>query len=296
MIRADRINFFAACDALKKDYACHTGNLFLNSAELASKFENESCHFHRGDKSIFLLLPSHGDMQSLHFLTAGPDALASDLPAFLRQAFPLPDLKTSIIGPEDLCDSIYPVMEANGFVTIKKLISMRLAKPQEKIIAAMRVLADNYIEFASFAEENDAEEILDILCEEFDIVGDNIPRVEEIRENIKRKNVTIIRMNGKIATLHYFQVEKGIAHGYFDMTRKEFRGGNGLIFALNIFEHEYFKKAGIRINRSYGWREEIKTRLVKSSSRSSSFPDGIVIYNMLHKSKPGYKISDAKLS
>ena len=49
---------------------------------------------------------------------------------------------------------------------------MRLGIPDDKIISAMRLLADNYRDMASFADDKDAEEILSIICEEFDIGGE----------------------------------------------------------------------------------------------------------------------------
>lgn len=279
----NEVNFFAACDDLKKNYHCKISNIFMDSHELRRKFSNKVCNFHMAEKSIFLLVPAQGDMQGMFFISADPDSFAIDLPSFMAQARQFTSIKTSLIGKENTCQPILTSLENNKFTTIKKLLRMRLGIPDDKMISAMRLLADNYRDMASFADENDAEEILSIICEEFDIVGDNIPDIDEVRENIRKKNVTIIKMDNKIATLHYFHVENGIAHGYFDITRKEFRGGNGLIFALNLFEHDYFKSCNIKINRSYGWRDATKTRLVKSSSKTSSFPDGIVLYNMLWK-------------
>ena len=252
MEKVNEVKFFAAYDNLKKNYHCKISNIFMDSHELRRKLSNQACHFHMAEKSIFLLLPSHGDMQVMFFISADPASFAIDLRSFMVQARQFQSIKTSLIGKENTCQPILASLEDNNFATIKKLLRMRLGIPDDKIISAMRLLADNYRDMASFADDKDAEEILSIICEEFDIVGDNIPDIDEIRENIRKKNVTIIRIDNKIATLHYFHVENGIAHGYFDITRKEFRGGNGLIFALNLFEHDYFKSCNIKISRSYG--------------------------------------------
>lgn len=281
MERVNETNFFAACDDLKKKYHCKINNIFMNSQELSRKFANQICHFHRANSSVFLLLPSHGDMQAMYFISVDPETFAKDLPSFISQAEQFSSIRTSVIGKEETCKSIIQPLENKRFVIIKKLLRMRNGASSDKIFSAMRILAANYIDNTQFAEYRDAEEILSLLCEEFSIVGDNIPTLEEIKDNIEKRNVAIVRINDKIGAIHYFHVEKGIAHGYFEVTRKEFRGGDGLLFSLYIFEHDYFKRMGTKINRSYGWREATKTRLVKSSSQLNSFHDGVVIYNML---------------
>lgn len=283
MERANDKNFFAACDALKKRVPLRVSNLFEDPHQLGKKFETSACYFLQTGASIFLITPSHEMLSNLHFLSSSPASLANDLGALVQEAGFPHKARSSVIGREEMCSSIVPILEERGFATRKKLLRMRLGEPDEKILDAMRTLAGDYVKLASFARVEDAEEILALIKDEFDVVGDNIPELDEIRENISKNNVTVLRMDGTIAAMHYFRVDKGISHGYFDITRKDFRGGNGLFFALNIFEREYFKKMGIKINRSLGWREATKTRLVKSSKKTSSFPDGIVIYNMLRQ-------------
>lgn len=283
MKQANETNFFAAYDDLKKNYHCKSHNIFMDSKELGRKISSQICHFHETPRSVFLLCPSHGDMQEMYFVSADPKSFSVDLPYFMSYVDQFSSVKISVIGKDDSCMPIVSALKDNGFAIVKKLLRMRLGAPDDKFISAMRLLASDYINMASFACEDDADEILSIICEEFDIVGDNIPSLNEIRENISKRNVTVVRINNVIASVHYFMVENGISHGYFDITRKEFRGGNGLFFALNLFEHDYFKSNNIKINRSYGWRDAAKTRLVKSSNKTSSFPDGVVIYNMIWK-------------
>lgn len=281
MERANEKNFFAACDALKQQTALRVSNLFLDNRQICKKIENSECYFLRGAESLFFLVPSHEVMHSLYFLSASPEALAADLPALLNGADPDRPIRTSVIGREEMCKSVVAALEQNGFTARNTLLRMLIPWPTGKILEGMRLLAADYLGMATFAREEDAEAVRDLIHEEFDIIKNNIPDLDEIRENIKNNNVTIIRMNGVIAAMHYFYLENGILHGYFDITRKSFRGGNGLMFALNIFELEYFKREGIKINRYYGWRDASKTRLIKSSSKTKAVHDGIVIHNLL---------------
>lgn len=276
-------NFFSSYDSLKASEQCRVGNIFQSSDELLDIVNHCNCRFLRTGKSIFLLVPVHENLDELFFISANPESFASDIPVLFSHFTDFASIKASIIGKEETVGELVGILANNGFVTVKKLLRIRLGLPNSKIVASMRMLAEEYVPYAAFAEEKDAEEILDIILEEFDLVGDNVPNLDGIRKNIRKKNVTVLRIDGTIASVHYFRVEKGISHGYFDITRKGFRGGNGFIFALNIFEIDYFKKMNIKITRSYGWRDAAKTRLVKSSAKTNAFPDGVVIYNMLRR-------------
>lgn len=282
LMSADK--FFSALDALKASEQCRVGNIFQSSDDLSDIVNRGNCRFLKTGKSIFLLVPIHDNLKELFFLSANRESFASDIPVLFSRFPDTASIKASIIGKEETGSDLAGILADNGFSVVKKLLRIRLGAPDPKIMKSMRILAEEYLPYAEFAEEKDAEEILDIIMEEFDLVGDNVPSLEEIRKNIRKKNVTILRIDGTIASVHYFRVEKGIAHGYFDITRKKFRGGNGFIFALNIFEYDYFQKMNIKITRSYGWRDASKTRLVKSSSKTNAFPDGVVIYNMIRKS------------
>lgn len=286
MERANETNFFAACDALKHRAAPRVSNLFLDQREIQKKIHTSACYFLAAGDSLFFLAPSHEVLYSLYFLSKNPETLGADLPALMSGATLSRPIRSSVIGREDTCLPVVAALEKNGFTTRNKLLRMLLRRPEEKVVEAMRLLAADYLDLASFAREEDAEEIRDLIHEEFDVIENNIPDLEEIRETIRNNNVTVIRMDGTIAAMHYFHVEKGISHGYFDITRKSFRGGSGLMFALNIFESEYFQKTGIHINRSYGWRDASKTRLIKSSRKTDALHDGIVIYNLLWGTYP----------
>ncbi len=285
--RANDKNFFAACDALKQKTPFRVSNLFLDNRQVCKKIENSECFFLQSGQSLFLLTPSHGVMHTLYFLSASPEALTADLPALLAGRNPGCPIRTSVIGREERCRPVVAALEKNGFTTRNTLLRMLIPWPTGKILEGMRLLAADYLEMATFAREQDAEAVRDLIHEEFDIVKNNIPELDEIKETINKNNVTIIRMDGVIAAMHYFHLENGILHGYFDITRKSFRGGNGLMFALNIFELDYFKREGIKINRYYGWRDASKTRLIKSSSKTKAVHDGIAIHNLLWGDEQG---------
>lgn len=286
MERANDKNFFAACDDLKQKAPLRVSNLFLDNRQVRRKIADSECYFLQSGRSLFLLVPFHGVMYNLYFLSATPEALASDLSSLMQEFdFSCP-ICTSVIGREEQCAPILGAFAANGFVEKNTLMRMLSKKPEEKILAGMRLLAADSLERVSFAKEEDAEELLELLCEEFDIVENNIPDLGEIKEDIRNNRIVVIREGNIIAAMHYFDVENGISHSYFDVVRKEFRGGNGMIFALYIFKLDHFKREGAKINRFLAWRDTSRPRLIKNAGKTNECPDGIVIHNLLHPAEP----------
>lgn len=282
MERANDKNFFAACDALKQKTPLRVSNLFLDNRQICKKIANNACYFLQSGASLFFLVPFHGVMYNLYFLSATPEALASDLSSLMQEFNFSSPLCTSVIGRKEQCAPILSALGANGFMEQNILLRTVCKKPEEKILKAMRLLAADHLEAVSFAKEEDAEELLGLLCEEFDIVENNIPDLGEIKEDIRNNRIVVIREGHIIAAMHYFDVENGISHSYFDVVRKEFRGGNGMIFALYIFKLDYFKREGAKINRFLAWRDTSRPRLIKNAGKSNERPDGIVIHHLLH--------------
>lgn len=165
---------------------------------------------------------------------------------------------------------------------MKTEITSQTEASAEKVMDAMRSFSNEYMNCISFAEIGDAEEILEILKENFDLVGDNIPELFSIRQNISKRQVLVLRQDQRIASLLYFTIKNNIFHGLYDVTRKEYRGSAGLFLANSVFRYEYFKSHGIKFKRFLGWRDSGNKKLMKyAETRSPERPDGVVIYNML---------------
>ena len=141
----------------------------------------------------------------------------------------------------------------SGFVRTK-----RLARIRAKFDATRKALCEKLtapIPYTpEFALPGDEQEILDLLLEEFDPVADNLPTLAEIRENIEKQQVAILRNEGKILSLHYFTIHNSIYYGWYDITRKEYRG-DFLFLKIELFVSDHFQKNGIRFKRAYGWRD-----------------------------------------
>lgn len=268
-------------DALKTRCRCSLGNLFLDRHALHELLEKKTCLLHAEDHSLFLLVPMHGAYHDCFYMAKDADALESGMTTALAQYQEALPIRASVVGKEEESDAVAALLQRQGFALIKKLLRFRLPQAKENILEAMRPYAEEYKEYLSFATKEDAEEALEILRENFDLMGDNIPELEDIQKHIAKGQVAVLRQGGRIASLQYFSIQHGTFHSLYDVTRKEYRGGNGFFLGLAYFIHTHLLAQGRQYQRVLGWRDAAKQKLVKHAKKSNQHLDGIVIHNLL---------------
>lgn len=271
--------YSAAHDALKSRYPRLSGNIFLDASRLEAAFKSRPCLLHEGEKSLFLLLPRHS-FHDVLYLTGDAASIPGELAECLGAWTGSSHLRVSVIGREPEAGAMAAQFQNAGFSPLKKLLRTRLRLPDDNIRAAMRPFAEEVRDFLGYARPGDEEEILEILRESFDPMGDNLPEPGEIRESIDEGGVAVVRKDGKILSLKYFTVQGGVLHSLYDVTREEYRGGNGYFMALAVFVQDELEARGIRCTRSLGWRNAEQKKLLRHAKKSNEQPDGIVIYNM----------------
>lgn len=278
-------SFSAAHDALKGQRRCTVTNLFLDSHALRVLLAEKTCPLHVAEGALFLLIPYHEAYYDCLYLAADGIAFAEGLRQLLESYHEPLALRGSSVGKEPQTGEVADLFRQHGFVLTKKLLRMQLKRAPEKILNAMRPYADEYRECMSFAVPEDAEEILDLLKEEFDLVADNLPELSAIREHTLRQEIAVLRRDGKIASLHYFHMHMNALHSLYDVTRKEYRR-EGFFMALASFVQDHFIKQGKKNVRALGWRDASRQKLVKHAKKSNQQPDEVVIYNMLWTPSP----------
>lgn len=271
--------YSAAYDALHGRYPRLTGNIFLDAARLAALFTSKRCLLEKTESALFILVPRHS-FHDLLFLTGDAEELPAALQAWLPVWPETAPLRVSVIGREPDAGDMAEKFGTADFGLVKKLLRTRLKLPDEKILAAMRPFAEEVRDLLGYARHGDEEEILEILRESFDPMGDNLPELAEISERIDDRGIAVVRKDGKILSLNYFGIQSGVLHSFYDVTRKEYRGGNGFFMALAIFVHDELKARGINCSRSLGWRNAAQKKLLRHAKKSNQDTDGIVIYNM----------------
>jgi hypothetical protein len=280
---ADKVN------SLKKNHRRLLSNIFLNAHELQEVMSKKACLFLGTSYSLFLLLPCHNKYYDLLFFSASLESLEDDLQSLLLDFKSINQpIRASITGKEPAVSELAVVFEICGFVLNKKLARMILQKKQGTVAQAVdeiNINADINADVdadVDVANKGDAQEILDLLLEEFDLIGDNVPELARIEENIEQRQVAVIRRDCRIAAMHYFEVKNGQCHQLFDVSRKEYRK-DFLVWKFPGFSSSYLAKLDVPINRIFGWRDISNKRLLKIARMHNQVPDGVYISNMLWK-------------
>lgn len=280
--------FSKAYDVLKSGAGCALTNIFKFGNELQKTLVRKKCLMHSMQDSIFLLVPTHDIYYECFFVASDNESLGNGLKEIVSSSEH--DLCCSLIGKEPKTGELTKVFEDIGFEKVKKLLRIRFKKSNPKQLEAMRIFYDEYKNDISFAKNEDADEILEILLDTFDPVGDNIPDIVDIRDHIIKKHIIVLRQYGKIVSLHFFDVIGNVMHSIYDVTREEYRGASGFHLAIAFFIHEYFLSNGITYGRVLGWQDASNTKLIKHNKKGNKLWDGIVIYNMLHKLDPEHSV------
>ena len=281
--------YSAAYDALKARRRCALSNIFQDRESLEQLLTQKDCLLFPTEGCLFLFVPFHGVCHDCLYLAADIPALENGLTSCLAHAeLPAP-VRVSVIGKEPLAGMQTRVFQHQGFTLRKELLRTRLKKPDPRIIEAMRALAGNaLLKEISFAVAGEEEEILAMLLSEFDIVGDNLPELATIREDIAKRHIAVLRRNGRIASLHYFQRHRNTLHALYDVTRKEFRREQ-MFTAISLFVLDTFEKEEGKPVRAFGWRDISKKRLVRHARKNDQEMDGVHIYNLLYPSTVTYR-------
>lgn len=263
-----------------KQHSNILSNYFLSREDTAVLLKDKECRAHFSPDALLLLVPRHNAYYDCVFMARDACSLRAalrTLPSLTSARVPV---RAAIVGKEPQASELANLFKEFSFTELKKLLRMRLAPIPDNVLAAMRRLAEPFLNDVSVAKPEDAEEVLEILTENFDTIGENLPELGDIAKTIANGHCIVLRRDGCIASLHYFSIVNNIFYGYYDVTRKEYRKLGGLFQAISVYEMDvYFKEC--HVNRLIGWREAKRRKLIKASRQSNSFPDGVVIYNML---------------
>lgn len=269
--------YISALDKLKKTASIKVTNFFLDGEEIKAMLAKNQCFIiENGNGALFLLKPWHNENYDVFFMARDLASLQNSIGLLP----PLMGLRVAVIGRDPLAENTAALFTAAGYNLAKKLLRMRCKPAKPGLKKALRVFAEPYAENFDFARPEDAEEILEILSGDFDPVGDNLPGLDEIREAAAKKWIPLLRINGRIASLHYFTLHNNILNGLYDITRKEHRGGDALFPALKYYVDEQVPRLHPDIKRAYGWRDCKNNKLIKNAETLNQHYDGIVIYNM----------------
>lgn len=196
-----------------------------------------------------------------------------------------------------LCDNagfenveINNILLDNGFFVSKKIArfinSETRTKKSNLDSDYMLTLVPDHLRQAEYAKKEDAKEILECMFKEFDPIGDAIPELNEIEDNIMKRQVVVVRDNsvtlptntqGKIVSFTYFNVINSIYYGLFDYSDKNYRQYFVFFSIQNFMDHIKREK---KLTRSYGWRDLNNKRTTKYALKKKDEADGVVVCNL----------------
>ncbi|MDR1276781.1 MAG: hypothetical protein LBL72_10450 [Candidatus Accumulibacter sp.] len=276
---ASILDFIGRADALKEKYRRPLSNIFLSADKLRQLLESRHCLFHSLEASLFLLIPYHDSYYDFLYVSASMDSLRDDLKNFLSVYDDTFALRASITGKEPSTGEIATVFDESGFVLCKRLARIRTDVNPPLV---QQLLKSQQEEQVGYACVSDAEEISEMLFEEFDLFGDNIPEFSEIIKNIEARQILVIRRGKMIGALLYFSIQNGQYSDIYDITRKGYRD-EFLSVKFGYFLHRHIRRLAIPPSRFYGWRDATNKRLMKYSRLLNQTLDGVFIYHMVYK-------------
>ena len=280
-MQAATINLFATySDELKSLCLPVVHNIFQDSNAVSKLMEEKNCLINRTNNSFFLLIPRHDFYYDMLYMSADRGSLYNDLNTFLKEQNPDYRFRTSIIGHELPAGEIADIFTQCGFTLGRKIARMRNLNYEKDIEGLSALRCDDEQYAVEFAVKGDEQGIFDLLMAEFDIRSDNVPELTEISENIRNKQVVLIRNEEKIMALHYFTRQHSCVYGWYDVIIKEYRKRHLYLYIMR-FLYNYWKKEE-KAMRSYSWRDVANKRLMQLARQCNQVPDGVYIYNMLY--------------
>jgi len=245
-------------DIIKRANAKAISNIYEDVNTIKIICEATQSKFFSTSNCILLFTVKHNIFYECWYFAEDIAALETAFHLFIKDYAETLPIRFMIVGKDEQTKHICNMLNNNG-CTLKAKLARNLATIEASTIKMLQ--KEHIADIIEFATPDDVQEIFDMLNEEFDLYADNLPELQEIKENINKQQIVIIRKNNKIALLNYFTVKNNIMHGYYDLVRKEFRNGQ-LYFSFLIFIFNYIKNNNIK--RKYEWRNITKKRLAKS--------------------------------
>ena len=258
-------------------------NIFQDSNTVTKLLEEKNCLIKRINNSFFLLIPRHSFYYDMLYMSIDKENLCDSLNIFLNEYDEDYQFRTSIIGHDPSAGEVSDVFIKCGFTLGRKIARMRNFDDEKNIETLVELLCDDDKYTVEFATEGDQQAVFDLLMTEFDIRSDNIPELTEIKDNINKKQVIIVRGEENIIALHYFTRQNSCAYGWYDVILKKYRRHHLYLYII-LFLCEYWKEEK-KVKRSYSWRDVANKRLMQLAHQSNQIPDGVYIYNMLYTPK-----------
>jgi ribosomal protein S18 acetylase RimI-like enzyme len=223
---------------------------WIDHGELSAEWHPKAAFFFRTDR----------DFQHFYFCAADRTTLEQGMAssASLKSG----RITTDLVGNESTLAGLLPAFEQSGFRRYMQLQRLaRIGRPE----------TNGGTPDAIFAEMPDVPAVLELIENAFDLYGEQLPLPYELESAVKNRQVLVVKRNGELAGLLFFETQVLASTVRFWTVAEKFRAqrvGSALM-------HDYFKtQASVR--RFTLWVDAHNENAIQKYRHYGYTPDGLI--------------------
>ncbi|HEY3932886.1 MAG TPA: GNAT family N-acetyltransferase [Verrucomicrobiae bacterium] len=224
---------------------------WIERDELLGEVRDGATFFFRKDRDFFRFYFCAGSLEKLEseILTL----------SFLKNG----SVATDLVGNETAVAEMCAPLEAAGFSRYAQL--QRMARPAQTGGLAVSNLP------VVFAEKADAPTVLELIENAFDRFGEQLPALYEIEAAISNRQIFVVKRDGKIAGLLFFETQGFNSIVRFWAVAEKFRA---LKIGSALMQH-YFKTQNA-VRRFTLWVNAANENAIQKYKHYGYAPDGLI--------------------
>lgn len=200
-------------------------NFFVSEQRLNDWIANKELYVCAQGDTLWILRGDRGFFH-LHYVTPSVEVLQSRVPAFVT-IYPDETFALDVIGRESDINPIVDIFRINNFQDYLYLNRMK------KIVKERHVSEESKCPEAEFAGTGDIMAVMTLLEASFDKYAEQLPNIKEIEEAIQKNTILIVRKDGAIAGMLYFEltgVTSVLRYWFVDPRYRELKIGSKLMW------------------------------------------------------------------
>jgi GNAT superfamily N-acetyltransferase len=261
---------FEAIQKVKAGAAAFCTNFFPVQSKLENWVAHQELSLQSFEGCVFFLRKDR-DFAHLYFCAGNPAALGDQLPRLL--ALTTEKLSTDLVGPEASLVDLQGLIVEAGFSRYSRLV--RLARPASTPIATSTEQVPAGIEVAA---HSDAPAILRLIESSFDRFADQLPAPYEIEGAIAARQIFVIKQNGKVAALLFFETQGLTSTIRYWLVAKQFHSRG---FGSALIRHYFLSQAAVR--RFILWVTATNDNAIQKYQHYGYAPDGLIDRVLVHE-------------
>ncbi len=224
---------------------------WIERDELLGKVRDGATFFFRKDRDFFRFYFCAGSLEKLQ-------SEISTLPILKNER-----MATDLVGNETAVTEMCAPLEAAGFSRYAQL--QRMTRSAQVGVTAASNLP------VAFAEKTDAPAILELIENAFDRFGEQLPALYEIEAAIASGQIFVVKRNGEIAGLLFFETQGFNSTVRFWAVVEKFRA---LKIGSALIQH-YFKTQN-SVRRFTLWVNAANENAIQKYKHYGYAPDGLI--------------------